>query len=377
MTLSDCLTNVHDYKISERDSFENQIINFTSLSQLNECDVFLLGNTEDRLAEQRLFSEASQAIRTRFQHLTSVDKTITILDLGDIVRGKTYQDTRIAIHVIMSALLPYDKPIVVFGGSHDVFVDLAQDILAQQTFPSVSVFDATIDYDTDCSIRHNHNFLSSFCNFDSQVRINHLAHQSYLTSKISLKWMDEHYFSHYRLAELKNILDVEPVIRDSHCVSFDMSAVRFCDSPASVLCLPAGVTAHQACEIGWMTGLSDNTKLFFLSEYTFENDIKNVSAMLAAQIMWHIIDGVSQRKGDSICEENLDGFARYYIKSEYLNQDLVFYQSKRTHKMWVEIPTGTHAKRYLPCSSKEYENALQNEILEEWFNEFNRLYKTI
>jgi len=117
-------------------------------------------------------------------------------------------------------------------------------------------------------------------------------------------------------------------------------------------------------------------KLFFLTGFSCENDERNVSAFLSAQLVWHVIDGISQRKHDIPIMEN-ENFSVFYLKNNYLNHDMVFYQSKMSKAMWVEVPSSVEKKRIVPCSVVDYESALKNEIPNDWLLEFNRIFNKI
>ncbi|MFO7868404.1 MAG: arginase family protein [Bacteroidales bacterium] len=375
MNLLDYLIPSYIYNSRKSDSFEKCIVTFSENIQLSDYDAFIISCDEDRLAgHTHDYSASAQKIRKQFNRLVLHEKNIKIVDFGEIICGKTYNDTRAAIQYVLSQLLQYNKPIIFVGGTHDLFVEICNEILAKEEYPSVSIIDSGINYAPQEEFT-NTNFLSALTQQNPHIKITHLAHQSYLTSNDSIKWMNENYYPHYRLAELKNIYNVEQHIRDSHCISFDLSSIRYSDSPASIYSLPAGLSAMQSCDIAWQSGFSDKMNIFFVTEYIPNRDKEDVSALLSAQIIWHVLEGISQRQGELITDETKQYFSKYHVNNDYLNQDLIFYQSKKTQKMWLEMTSGFLYKRFIPCLIQEYEEALRNEIPHNFYLEFQRMLK--
>ena len=350
-------------------NFVSQIDVLTQDTDFSKYDLFLVGIQENNHAEE---SAVSDILRTQFSFFSVTSKPIRILDLGNVLQGKTFQDSVFAIKTIVSKLYGYSKPIIVLGATHDFLIPFSVEFFVNDEFPVVSVLDSKIDFQSTLE-NHQSHFISLVDNFP-QIRVNHFAHQLFYTNKDAEEWFQQKYFPTYRLAEINDLLQIEPLLRDSHVINFNLSSIRYSDNPGVLHSLPSGLFSEQASQIAWYSGFSDKMRLFFLTGYSSKFDVRNVSAFLSAQIIWHVIDGVSQRKKD-ILNDIDERFSVFYVKNDYLNQDMVFYQSKVSKSLWVEVPTGTNKKRIVPCSVADYRNALKNEIPNDWLLEFNRIYK--
>lgn len=356
---------------SDTKGFISQIDVLTQDTDLSAYDVFMLGVQEKEHANKII---ASDSIRLQFLNFSETSKKNKILDLGNIIQGKTFQDTVWAIKSTISKLHAFSTPIIVLGATNDYFIPFTIKVLEEETYPVVTEINSKINYYSN--VENTQNYLQVLLENVPELRIIHLAHQLFYTNKDAYEWFEQKYFPIYRLAEIRDLLQIEPLIRDSHLINFNLSSIRYSDNPGCDFALPSGLFSEQASQIAWYSGFSDKMKLFFLTGFSCKNDVRNVSAFLSAQLVWHVIDGISQRKHDIPIMEN-ENFSVFYLKNNYLNHDMVFYQSKMSKAMWVEVPSSVEKKRIVPCSVADYESALKNEIPNDWLLEFNRIFNKI
>lgn len=378
MDISDFLRPSHvSFQIQkQRSLFTSHILSFHALEQVNysDFDVFLLGNLENKNLCDGAFVEAADRIREQCNRLTNVSKKISVLDLGNVHPGSSLSDSAFALQEVLTFLLQFHKPIICIGGSQDMLVEMCNPIYSTCTFPVISIIDSKIDYSSQKQKKvDNTTFISSLAESFRDIRINHLAHQTYFTTEESIDWFEQNYYPHKRLAELKNIEIAEPLLRESQVINIDLKSVRFSDNPGVCECAPTGLTSEQICQLAWYSGFSEENQVFVLSEYAPYNDVKEVSALLSAQLLWHYIDGVSQRKQESPLSEGVCN--KYFVKNNYIHQSIVFYESKKTKRMWVEVPCNDKITRIMPCTALEYERATKHDLPEEWLLEFNRLFQ--
>jgi len=376
MKLSDFIqTSKVNYKKS-KNSFLSQITTCDDVDTVDfhKYDAILVGNLEGRGGESEKYEFAADHIRKQFSQLSNTSKDLKILDVGNFILGSKIKDSFVCLHEAMGMLQSYNIPIIVIGGTLDATIPLSKNILEKSEYPTITTIDSRIDFKNTNKI-NNRNYLQDLRDLHSCLRLIHVAHQTFFTKHTAFDWFNQNYFPLCRLGKIDTPLAIEPLIRDAQIVCFDIDAIKFSDSPANVNASSTGLTAYDACQLAWFAGLSDKMNMFFIGEYMPELDVRNVSGLLIAQILWHVFDGVSQRKNDSdFNDENL--YVTYYVKNEYVNQDLIFYQSKRSQNMWVEIPVDKLSeKRILPCSTYDYQLAMNNEVPESWMIEFNRLFK--
>ena len=180
-----------------------------------------------------------------------------------------------------------------------------------------------------------------------------------------------------RLGECNaNITKAEPLIRDAQLISFDMNVVRYSDSPAGQNV--NGLYSEYACQCAWNAGYSPRMNMFILSEFDVKKDVDGISSQLAAQIIWHVFDGISQRKNES-CDFFDGTYKIVHLKHSMIPQDITFYTSEVSQTMWVEVPIGinTRKTRFIPCSQVDYEQCALGYVPDIWMTEFRRLNQTI
>ena len=87
-------------------------------------------------------------------------------------------------------------------------------------------------------------------------------------------------------------------MRNSDIVTFDMSSIRQADAPAVISPSPNGFFAHEACVLSRYSGISDRSTSFGIFELNCAAQENDQTSSLAAQIVWHFLEGFSLRIGD-------------------------------------------------------------------------------
>ena len=327
---------------------------------LTGVDIVIAGINEFRgdgfIAEEN----AADAVRKQLYQLYYWHKDISIADVGNIKCGATLADTYAAIKTVIGELLQLNTTVLIIGGSHDntlaqyyAYKDLKKIIEA-------TVIDAAIDLKSEYSAR-SQNFLMEMLTSEPNM-INHYSHigfQSYFVHPQMLETMDKLRFDCYRLGKAKEQLEeMEPVLRNSHLVSFDIASIKYSDAPAAGYS-PNGFSGEEACSLTRYAGLSPNLSSMGIYGYNPKNDIKNLTALQIAQMIWYFIDGKSR----SIQETELgdrQNFNEYH--TAFAEVDTTFIQSKKTGRWWMELPN----KKLIACSYNDYLFASNNEIPERW-----------
>src|SRR5207302_6333507 len=120
-----------------------------------------------------------------------------------------------------------------------------------------SCVDALIDLNIDSPFRQENFLMEMLTAEPNYIRhYNHIAFQSYFVHPQVLETMDKLRFDCYRVGQVKeNIEEMEPVIRNCHLFSFDISALAHAFAPASNIS-PNGFDGEQACVLMRYAGLS-------------------------------------------------------------------------------------------------------------------------
>ncbi|MDP4285470.1 MAG: formimidoylglutamase [Bacteroidota bacterium] len=334
--------------------------NEEEIPDLREIDIVLVGINEFRGAGFHSGKNAADAIRKQLYQLHYWHKDISIADIGNIRNGASLSDSYAVVKLVLKELLQINKTVIILGGSHDitlaqyyVYKDLNQLIEA-------TVIDATIDLRGESSLR-SENFLMEMLTSEPNMvkHYNHIGFQSYFVHPHMLETIDKLRFDCYRVGTVKEQLEeMEPVIRTSDLLSFDIAAIKNSDAPASG-CSPNGFTGEEACSLFRYAGMSPSVSTIGIYGYDVMKDVKNLTALQIAQMIWYFIDGKSRSRQESELNEK-QNFNEYHTALGEL--DTVFMQSKKTGRWWMQLPN----KKMIACSYNDYLFASNNKIPERW-----------
>jgi arginase family enzyme len=336
------------------------------LPNLAIADVVIAGINEYRGEGRSNTGGAAEVIRSQLYPLHYWHTDINIADIGNIKTGATLNDSYAAIKTILVELLKMNKTVVLLGGSHDI--TLAQYFACKQLgqLAEATVIDSRIDLAGPSSLP-SENFLMEMLTSEPNFikHYNHIGFQSYFVHPRMLETMDKLRFDCYRVGTVKeNIEEMEPVIRNSNLLSFDISAIKNSDAPASDA--PNGFTGEEACMLTRYAGMSSVLNTIGIYGYQAESDVKNLTARQIAQMLWYFIDGVSRNKQEAFFEDR-HNFNEYH--TAFSEMDTVFLQSKKTGRWWMQLPD----KKMIACSYNDYLNASNSEIPERWLRAQERL----
>ena len=333
----------------------------TELPDVTNADIVLVGIAESRgNGVQTDPGHGPNAIRRQLYHLHYWHKDVHIVDLGNIKTGATIADSYAAVKTVLAELLNMGRTVVLLGGSHDITLAQYHAYKELQQVVEATGIDATIDLRGESPVR-SENFLMEMLTSEPNLvkHYNHIGFQSYYVHPRMLETMDKLRFDCYRLGIAKeNMEEMEPVLRNTNLLSFDISAIKYSDSPASRLS-PNGFTGEEACMLARYAGLSNNINSFGIYGYQPDLDINELSAKQVAQMLWYYIDGKSRSKQESAIEDR-NNFNEYH--SSFTEIATVFLQSKKTGRWWMQLPN----KKFIACSYNDYLSASQNEIPERW-----------
>ncbi len=335
--------------------YENEIPDVTN------ADIVLVGVNETRgSGDFDNTISAADAVRKQLYQLHYWHTDVIIADIGNIKTGATLNDSYAAVKTVLAELFRKNKTVVILGGSHDI--TLAQ-YFAYKDFNQgieATCIDATINLKGENPLRSENFLLEMLTGEPNLVKhYNHIGFQSYFVHPRMLETMDKLRFDCYRVgAARENLEEMEPVIRNTNLLSFDISTIKHSDSPASSES-PNGFTGEEACILARFAGLSNKVNSFGIYGYLPQQDEKDLSAKQISQMLWYFIDGKSRSKQEASIEDR-DYFNEYH--SSFTEVASVFLQSKKTGRWWMQLPN----KKFIPCSYNDYVQASRNEIPERW-----------
>jgi len=343
-------------------------VNDTKFPQLENKKIALIG-----LVSAQYPNEANN-IRGFLYSLKRKEYAQIVADLGNFEFKDNNPKTFEKFGFVLSELHARNLVPVIFGGKQEITYSqyLAYEYLKK--LANFVMIDPMIDFFPDnMSIINAYNYLYKILLRDPTYLFNmsHVGFQTYLTDGEIMNTMEKYYFDLIRIGKLKeNMMEIEPIIRSADILSFDLSAIRHSDAPASNIPSPNGFSSEEACMITRFAGLSDNLNSIGFYEYNSEADNNGQTAFLVAQMIWYFVDGFLQRKFESIIgkPENFTKFITSDTKNDY---NITFYKSIKTNRWWMEVPLKTNEKKLsgkqiIPCSYQDYEDATRGVLPERW-----------
>ena len=276
-------------------------VNQGKLPDISNADLVIIGAGECRGAGFALNNHAAaDAVRAAFYNLYYWHAQVNIADLGNVKIGQSIQDSYAALRTVISELLLQNKKVVIIGGSHDLTLAQYHAYTSIPTLVNAVVADAKIDLDLEARLPSDHFLEELFTGLPNHLNhYSHIGFQSYFMHPHMLETIDKLRFDCFRLGVVReSIEEMEPVIRDSHLMSFDISAIQNAHAPANLI-TPNGFNGEEACVLMQYAGMSWKTSTIGLFGYQAEQDHKGLTAIQMAQMIWYIVDGVQKGKKES------------------------------------------------------------------------------
>lgn len=375
-----------DHEKYEVNTIGRQIaVNNGVFPEMKKGDVAIIYVPEFRGENNAAFrnGEKRDVFRTYLSQLhPGANWQTSIIDLGDILPGESINDTYFALSNVLEELIKHEIIPIVVGGSQDLtFAQYKAYAQLEQTINIVTI-DASFDFGEEDKPITSSAYLMPILTAQPCYLFNYsnIGYQSYFVKKEELQLFEKLYFDVCRLGAFNQDFKIaEPFLRNCDLLSMDLSAIRNSDFPSSIFNSPNGLYGEQACQIAWYAGMSDKSTSFGLYNLFPEDNPSAAADHLLAQIIWHLIDGVNNRKGDFPIGSK-KSYTKYTVAIQDFKDEIVFYKSDRSDRWWMEIPYPPHPKmkydrHYLvPCSYEDYQKALKDDIPDLWWKTYQKLY---
>jgi len=325
------------------------------------------------LGEQLNLSE----IRKAFYSLYPGNWSHKIVDLGNLHKGETVNDTYAALKTIMEPLLKNNIIPIILGGSQDLMYAMYRAYDKLEQVVNIVNVDSKFDFGAISEAVSNHSYMGKIIVEAPHNLFNYsnIGYQTYFNAQEEIDLMQKLFFDSYRLGQVSNDISiVEPITRDADIVGIDLSAVKASEVSGNQNTSPNGLDGKEICAISRYAGISDKVSSFGIFEYKNTKD-EEITAMLVAQMIWYFIEGVNYRVNDYPFASK-DDYLKYIVPNEV--QEMIFYKSNKTERWWIEIPfissLNNKLKRHtlLPCTHQDYLNACNQIIPERWWMAYKK-----
>ena len=323
------------------------------------------------------FSESNCKIRDLFYSL-HFDSLPRISDLGVLnLMSNRKESFKIIEHVCKNLLHNGIIPFII-GGGHDVSYAVYRAYATLDKFINLTVVDSRFDIGLEEDNLASYSHLGKIISYKPShlFHYTHLAYQSYFVSSIAIEMLEGMNFDPIRLGDLKaDFNEVEPIMRNTDFLCFDISAIQQTYASANVYSSPNGLSGEDACKIMRYAGISDKMTAIGMFEYNQDLDVNSQTAYLLAEMIWYFIDGYKTRKSE--INPNIKNCTKYTVPFEDGKNEICFYKSQTTGRWWMGIPFKKPGFKefqnyYVACSYRDYQIANKGEIPERWMKNFNK-----
>ncbi len=344
-----------------------------SLPSIEKAGFAILGVLENRNDVDYMGGEVCfDAFRKALYGLYPGNWNREIIDLGDIEKGATVEDSYFALRTVVEALLKKNIIPVILGGSQDLAY--AQYRAYDNMGKMVNMVNVDTNFDLGDADKpiSNKSYVGKIIVDKPYNLFNYsaLGYQSYYNAPAEIGLMEKLYFDAYRLGEVaSDITMVEPIMRDADIVMVDVSAIKSSELSYKNNKSPNGFDGREICAITRYAGISNRVSSFGVYELKDYKDAQS-GAMLVAQMIWYFMEGVNFR----VADEDFSNDNEYTTYKVPIGDEvLVFKKSIKTGRWWIELPfisnVNNKLKRrtLLPCTYGEYLSATNQEIPERWY----------
>jgi arginase family enzyme len=352
---------------------------YTTISEfpnLEKIHLAIVGVEEDRKAiNNEGCGLAPNYIREHLYKLFQGDYSAKIVDLGNIKKGNTIEDSYFALTDVLSQLLLKNiVPIIIGGGQDLTYANYLAYQKMEQTINIVAI-DSAFDIGEGDKVLDSQSYLSKIILHKPNILFNYsnVGYQTYFIDQDSIALMKKLYFDAHRLGTLrKKMEEVEPIVRNADMLTFDVSSIRHCDAPGNGNASPNGFYGEEACQITRYAGMSDKLTSVGFYEINPAFDNNHQTAHLVAQMIWYFIDGYYNRKQDYPIGDKSE-YTKYRVSITNHDHEIIFYKSNKSDRWWIDVPYPINHQikferhQMVPCSYSDYETACNDELPDKWW----------
>lgn len=348
---------------------------------ISEADMAILGVPESRNSYRNSScSLAPDEIRRSFYTLYRWNKSVRIIDMGNLKVGNNVEDTYSVLSDIIADMLAHNVIPILLGGSNDLAFANYRAYEKLEKVVNLVAIDPRFDLGEETDPMRSDAYLNKIVLQQPNYLMNYanIGYQTYMNSPASTKLMEDLYFEVYRVGTMrKNMEEIEPLVRNADMVSLDIAAVRRPDAPGCPHNSSNGFYGEEICQIAKYAGVSNKLTSFGIFEFDPTLDYSGQTSQLIGHIIWYFVEGYLHRQKDSDFS-NKQLFRQYSIAVSGAFDEMVFYCSNETNRWWMVVPimaadSSITQKYYLPCSERDYNLACQDIIPDKWWRTYHKL----
>jgi len=354
-----------------------QSYNLSEFPEYQFCEMAIF-NIREFEGSENFPADKECKIRNTLYHL-HFEKTPRICDLGFFKLSKNRKDSFKKIEIVCKELINNGIIPLVLGGGHDLSYAVYRSYSALQKKITLTTVDKKFDLGLKGDKISNSSFFSKILEAkpNSLFHYSNIGYQSFFVSPLAVEMLNDLSFDTLRLGDVKsNIQDIEPIMRNTDFLSFDISSVKYSYATANIYASPNGLSGIEACQVMRYAGLSDKLSAIAICEYNQLLDKNGQTAQLISQMIWYFIMGYKSRKNE--LNPNIKNCMKYTVSFEDGKNEIVFYKSNLSSRWWMGVPYKNLDDSqldcyFVACSYSDYELANKGEIPLRWIRTFNKL----
>ncbi|WP_144283302.1 formimidoylglutamase [Chryseobacterium echinoideorum] len=343
--------NFEDFIIPPRNfRTENWQIGYKITKEIKEDSIVLLFVSDYRGANGDAEVQDFTSVRKEFYKLSQLDFEIPVVDLGDLVSGKSVEDSHYILQEVLS-VCHYKRAIpVIIGGSNDFAFSMFSALHFHQKNISYTQISNVISLKQGENINEN-TFLSKILGSKNlQIKnYHHLGYQKHLNETDSVKLIKEVEFDIVRLAEMMNSTEkTEPFFRKADLVTVNCDAVESFSDAFSINPQVNGLNRREICAYMKEIGLSENLKSVGIFNYNIYSE-NQLNHQLLAQMIWYLIEGIN-------IQHSHPKERKYEIFYVLIEDRQYAFKRDTFSNLWY-FGDDDDIENCIPCSRKDFDDA--------------------
>lgn len=290
-------------------------------------------------------------IRKELYQLSKLDFEVPVCDFGDLISGKTPEDSHYILQEIVTFCLNKNTIPVIIGGSNEFAFPLFSAVNFHQKNANYTQISNVVSLSNEGETLNEKNYLTKLLSTkDFSIKNFHLlGYQKHLNEVDSVNLIEEVDFDVVRLSEMMNSTEkTEPYFRKAHLATVNCDAVESFSDAFSMNPQVNGLNRREICAYMKEIGLSENLKAAGIFNYNFETD-NLLNHQLLAQMIWYLVEGINIRKSHPK-EKKYETFWVMIGDREYAFQREVF------SNLWY-FGDDENIENCIPCSREDFDLA--------------------
>ena len=279
--------------------FQIKSNNLNTFPEYKFCELAIF-NVREFNGSENLTTDKECRVRQALYSL-HFENAPRICDLGYLNLLNNRKDSfkrieEVCVELIQNGIIP-----IIIGGGHDISYALYKAYSAIDRSTTLTTVDKRFDLGLKDEKLSNSTFFSKILEAkpNNLFHFSNIGYQTFFVSPLAINMLNDLNFDTMRLGNVKSkIKNVEPILRNTDLLSFDLSAIKDSDVSANKYSSPNGLTGVEACKIMRYAGLSDKLSSLAICEYNQLLDLNGLSSQLISQMIWYFLEGVKSRKNE-------------------------------------------------------------------------------